>query len=205
MKQAYLLLLLLTPFTFTSAITLSWFNDFDNSQFVFGLDEVTELPGGGDGSTGEFLQLIKINIGTDVTSIDFSQTDGVHSDHTLLDTTFIDSSTFGPGEFEGISNIIFGTGDTEVTTNDLLFVRAWNAPSPNFSSDLAPIPLNGVSSSYYGNSATYSVTSIENTGTEEFLVQSFSTTTAIPEPTTIAILLMGILGICGFRKHLRKN
>lgn len=27
----------------------------------------------------------------------------------------------------------------------------------------------------------------------------------IPEPTTIAVLLMGILGLVGFRKHLRKN
>jgi hypothetical protein len=27
----------------------------------------------------------------------------------------------------------------------------------------------------------------------------------IPEPTTIAILLMGILGLVGFRKHLRKD
>jgi|GEM_PF-1782504 len=27
----------------------------------------------------------------------------------------------------------------------------------------------------------------------------------IPEPTTIAILIMAILGICGFRKHIRKS
>lgn len=32
-----------------------------------------------------------------------------------------------------------------------------------------------------------------------------SQTSIIPEPTTIAILIMSILGICGFRKHIRKT
>lgn len=31
------------------------------------------------------------------------------------------------------------------------------------------------------------------------------TFTAIPEPTTLAVLIVGILGICGFRKHIRKS
>ncbi|MEX2606942.1 MAG: PEP-CTERM sorting domain-containing protein [Kiritimatiellia bacterium] len=178
------------------AMTLFWYNDFDNNQYMFDTDESTLL------ESGDLVQLIRITNGFSTSPIDLNSSDAIDSSfHELLGTTLIDDFGLGGGEFDGGSVSL--TLGTDINTGDQVFVRVWNTPPP--SGTLAPTPLNGIPSSAYGNSSTYTITSTLNTGTEDFLVQSVSTTNVIPEPTTLLAVLMGIVGLVGFRRHLQKK
>lgn len=181
------------------AIPVTWQNDYDNvpAEFILDSDGVTKLQAGSDGSSGDFIQLIKIISGSSVDPIDFGAVDGIDTSvHQLIDSGFIGQG-LGPS-FNGEFDITDSYGS--VTNGDVLFLRAWNAPSPNFASNHAPTVTNGVSGAKWGNSSTYTVPPAVPSAT--FQVPEM--TTSIPEPSTLLLLAAGILGILRVRGKFRK-
>jgi hypothetical protein len=101
-----------------------------------------------------------------------------------------------PGFIFGSPNYADGAFGTTIPTG-FVYTRIFDSSTPTIGSKFGESSLiSPVQSFIPTNPAS---TTDQNFGT--IIVSN----EVIPEPTTIAILLMGILGLVGFRKHLRKD
>jgi len=180
-----------------AAIQLTWAH---TDELLFDFDESTLLKGSeADPSIGFFIQLIKGN----PVALDLSAPNALGSGNTLVGSKFI-----GFGRFEILSGgSVDGEFDVTETyatlnTGDQVFVRLWNAPSPNFASEFAPIPLNSGTATHYGNSNVHTIND-GGTGIDSFLIISTATSQVIPEPSTLITLLAGVGILSVLRKRFR--
>ncbi len=183
-----------------SAIDISWNNntqgnltDSDGSTLLFGTSS--------DGSTADFAQLIFAGANGIIDALDLSSSDGVSGDDVVIGVAHIG---FNMG-FSPTAGNINAVTSYSLNVDDVIYARFFNAPSPNYPSELVPTAINVGTATHYGNSSSYTITQGNfDSSIATYVIDATSTNIAIPEPTTIAILLMGIAGIFGFRKHLRK-
>ncbi len=179
-----------------SAIQLTWSNtagtiyNSNGSTPLFGTNFFAPY----NSATAYFVQLIK---GTPL-AIDLTNAQAVTSGNQVIDSRFMGDGIFfdsGSGRIDVTSNY------AALNTGDTVFVRFWNAASPNFSLGLAPTPFNSGTSTHYGNSSTFIIND-GGTGIASFSIPSTSTLLAIPEPGTLATIAGGLaVVVFGLRRR----
>ncbi len=190
------ILLSISPYLAYSAVDLQW-----GGSMLRNSDESTELTGDfADSSIGFFVQLIFVGADDQINPITNS-TDGVTGTNTVVDWTFIGngSTIFNGPDGDVAVNETYDSGSNfELNVNDKVFMRVWNAASPDFATGTIPF----ATATHYGDSA---ILTIDTTpGTTNF--GSFSTTLAvIPEPSTfMSVLIAGGTVLFAMRRRFRK-
>jgi hypothetical protein len=160
-----------------------------------------------DETIGDFAQLIWVGDNGIIDALDLNANDGAGGDDVVLGKSHIG---FNMGFFEpkdgninaettGISFSTFNFTDSN-TDNDRIYARFYNSPTTSVEYSANSFPS---SATHYGDSPNFH--QVQNgVPLQTFVLAPSQTNIAIPEPTTIAVLLMGLLGLVGFRKHLRK-
>jgi hypothetical protein len=172
------------------SVSFTWQTGFDFDAFLPTTEALDfnndPLPGSGNSSSNAFIQLIKIESGFGVEALDLNNPTGVSTGNSVVAFSHVG---FGTGQ-DGIFSV---TGTYSLNQGDEVFIRLWDAPSENFS--LGHAPLN--SGTYYGNSVVHSVNipTLPSPAEDVFEMPTTATTIMIPEPGTLALILMAVGGI----------
>lgn len=188
---------------FADPCAISWWNfSFAGSGTVSDHNDVPIVQG--DGLTGGgFLQLIWT--GADETIDPATNSgDGTTNDDVVRAVWYIDGGTLATdGEFYSGNDYNFDNTSNPEIIGDILYVRAWEDESDGYTGALTdPVPS---AAQYYGDSPiTYTVT---GSTAQDFdlsgSANDWSTTTPIPEPGTISLMVLGFATI-GLKRKLRK-
>jgi len=159
-------------------VQLTWGGISGGGHF-FDVDMTTPLQGDlFDSSIGTFVQLISLGASGVNEGLELSESDATAGSNFVLDTAWMgrDSGFDGAnGNFAQVSNI---------PANIDIFMRIWNAPSPDYNSGLAPTQT----ASHYIDTQIYQVGSFE---IQQINMDSLSTISAVPEPGTMMLVLVG--------------
>lgn len=181
--------------TSSASITVTWATQ--GTTFRAYAADGTTLLTAGTSSTAGFLQLIYLGANGAYDGYALNGTTGVAGDDTVLATSYIGQAAMAPADGRFTSTWI-NSSVAPNTAASRLVIRFFDTPSPLFASGTAPVAGN------YGLSQVYTL-SKDPTGTPDVETFAFnanysaSTPVAVPEPTTVALMLAGLAVLAGRR------